>query len=477
MTNFFRCVFNSRYARSSRLAIPAPPSGTLATNFGLGTLIVALGVNAAMPTAASAQESPLAQHLAKAIAEAARMDPTSSPNDHSRHFVFGGALTTLPAELNAALGMQVSLFPTAVPSDGLMYSAGGARELGDRLRMGASLVERAHTVPKGRFTWGFSRQSDNYSKIDGIDLERGELVLYFQHDDGGAAVTPESANDVLEQTIALDFDRNVYSFWASVGVTDRFELDFVVPIVKVDMDTRIVSRIERDVELIPIVHAFNSMLELNTRTTFLSDSATGLGDVSVRAKGALYQSDRGAVAAALTVQFPTGDADELLGSGAFRTQAQFLWSGDYGRMGSHLNAGYSVSFGDASSALTATPAAAVPNAAASTIDLDIPAEINVSAGVDVGLSDYVTLVLGGRGRYLFDSIRFDSRAVQISGFGAPNALVVSDRGEGLMQAFAVIGTVIRLGGKIQANADVMLPILNNGLVPNITALGGFSWAF
>jgi hypothetical protein len=434
------------------------------------------------PARATAQESPLAGHLTKAIAAAARMDPTSVRTidpaaDHTMHFLFGAARTTLPADLNSALGMQVSLFPVAVPSDGLMYSSEGG-EIPNRLRMGASFVERANTVPRGKFTWGFNRQSDNYSKLDGIDLERGELVLYSQHDPGpGRTQVTESPNDVLEQTVSLDFDRNVFAFWGSVGVTDRFELDFVVPVVKVSMDTRIVSRIERAVPLVPIIHAFNELLELNTRTTFLSDSATGLGDVAVRAKGGLYRSDRSAVAAAVTVQLPTGDEDELLGSGAYRTQAQFLWSGDHGRVGSHFNAGYTFSFGEASSALVATPEGAPANAAAEALDLDIPAEINFTGGVDVGLSDYVTLVLGARGRYLFEATRFDARTTQISGFQASNALVVTGRGESLTQAFAVIGTVIRLGSRFQANADILLPVLNNGLVPNVTGLGGFSWAF
>ena len=56
------------------------------------------------------------------------------------------------------------------------------------------------------------------------------------------------------------------------------------------------------------------------------------------------------LAAGLDLRLPTGDKDELLGTGATRAEMTFIYSGDYGRVSPHVNVGYTLSSGESSAA-------------------------------------------------------------------------------------------------------------------------------
>src|SRR4029078_5231081 len=66
-----------------------------------------------------------------------------------------------------------------------------------------------------------------------------------------------------------------------------------------------------------------------------------------------YNFRRGDVtsfAAGLDLRLPTGDKDELLGTGATRAEMAFIYSCHYGRGSPHVNVGYTLSTGESSSA-------------------------------------------------------------------------------------------------------------------------------
>ena len=72
------------------------------------------------------------------------------------------------------------------------------------------------------------------------------------------------------------------------------------------------------------IHSFNGQDSLAVSKTL---SATGLGDMLLRAKYNFVKSDANAIAASIDVRLPTGDKDNLLGSGATQTKLMFLASG------------------------------------------------------------------------------------------------------------------------------------------------------
>jgi hypothetical protein len=126
------------------------------------------------------------------------------------------------------------------------------------------------------------------------------------------------------------------------------------------MRTRVFSQILRptpptDAEehgnAIPI-HAFDP-LGLSNRTTYASAHARGIGDIVLRGKAQLVKTEEGGLAVAVNVSVPTGDEEDLLGTGVLRVEARGIWSQQFGRVGAHLNGGYTTSGGSLPASLTA----------------------------------------------------------------------------------------------------------------------------
>ena len=138
--------------------------------------------------------------------------------------------------------------------------------------------------------------------------------------------------------------------FATYGVTDNFDLGLAVPFVHVDLDARVDGRIFRTASgANSPTHSFDTAGA--DRATFTeSGSSNGLGDMSIRAKYNFLRGDVTSFAAGLDLRLPTGDKDELLGTGATRAEMMFIYSGDYGRVSPHVNIGYTLSSGESSSA-------------------------------------------------------------------------------------------------------------------------------
>src|SRR5262249_34458236 len=118
-----------------------------------------------------------------------------------------------------------------------------------------------------------------------------------------------------------------------------------------------------------------------------SGSASGVGDVVLRAKYNLTRGTSSSVAAAVDLRLPTGDSDNLLGTGGSQAKLFLIAGGGTGRLSPRASAGFTASFGGA--------------------DFlgDLPNEVNYTAGFDAGLHPKVTLTGDLLGRYLLDADR------------------------------------------------------------------------
>ena len=94
------------------------------------------------------------------------------------------------------------------------------------------------------------------------------------------------------------------------------------------------------------------------------------------------------------MRLPTGDKENLLGTGAVQTKLLLIASGEIARFAPHVNFGYTFSHGGLSSSLTTLPTSNLPaNAPTQTqinnetgislVDPHLPDEINYVAGVDI----------------------------------------------------------------------------------------------
>jgi hypothetical protein len=293
-------------------------------------------------------------------------------------------------------------------------------------------------------------------------------------------LNPAFEGDLLEQKLGVDIDRNVFATVFDFGVTDRIDLGVVIPFVKLDMHTRVSSRILRTATAAdPTIHKFDE-LELATRTTYASAHPRGIGDIVVRGKVQLVKTDNGGIAIAVNANLPTGDEEELLGTGAFRTEARFVWSDQFGRVGAHLNGGYTTSGGTLPASFTTPVDPASQRGVAPDGALELPDEITVVGGIEYAVAPRVGISGDIIARQLRNVWTFEGTPATFPGRG-PGGNIPSDLRalgqDNVLQTLAGLGMRVHLGRPLLLSVDVVLPITGDGLMPKTVIVGGFNLAF
>ena len=133
-----------------------------------------------------------------------------------------------------------------------------------------------------------------------------------------------------------------FTTFVTVGVTDRFDLSLALPVLANDMTVVSDATIQRLGTTDPLTHFFRQATgEVGTRRIFTAiRSASGVGDLIVRAKQTLLKGASNGVAVGLDVRLPTGDAMELLGTGTAGLGPFAVWSASFSKVSPHVNAGY-----------------------------------------------------------------------------------------------------------------------------------------
>jgi hypothetical protein len=141
--------------------------------------------------------------------------------------------------------------------------------------------------------------------------------------------------------LSMDLNVSITSMYVTYGVTDRFDLGLVLPIVQADF------RGESNAQIVPfggtsVAHYFsgsptNPVLTANRQSL---GTAAGLGDVTVRAKVNLRDTPQASVAVLVEGRFPTGSEEDLLGAGKFTGRALAVLNSRFGDFSPHVNAGY-----------------------------------------------------------------------------------------------------------------------------------------
>ena len=203
------------------------------------------------------------------------------PGDfNTNNFVNALPLNPAPDALNATLGLQVASFPTVVVWAGVPRSAQAATLADARPALfGSAFAERATTLGARAFALGFSRQGTTFGAVDGLDLQQG-VTMYFEYADccpGNSPLNPELERDLLSEQISVDVHRDVFALVANLGLTGRFDVGALVPIVKVNLEARVHSRILRLATAAdPLINRFD-WLEIANKTLYLARRGERVG--------------------------------------------------------------------------------------------------------------------------------------------------------------------------------------------------------
>jgi hypothetical protein len=471
----------------------------------VGIPLASLVVGVASPAVAHAQQVPLAGLISKIIQEStfnsASLNAAGVLVPHQGHFLVGEALQVSARQMNVDLGEQLLSFPLGSSSGGFSFTTNSMTgEVSPSSEtFGPAFAERAITIGKGQTNVGFAFRSTSFDSFEGVKLDSGGLSFIRQHNDCCNPTTnnqvetnfdPAFERDLLQSNLKLDMTSRASVFFATYGVTDRFDLGLAVPFVHVDIDATVDGRILRlGSGAASSTHSFANGTDRQTFTE--TGSSDGLGDISVRAKYNFLRGDTTALAAFLDLRLPTGDKDQLLGTGATRAEALFIYSGDYGRVSPHVNVGYTFSNGEASDLANTreidydTPG--LNNVTFSDVDLEFPDEFNYTFGVNVAAAPRLTVGFDLHGRTLRDVARFELRDNPYVNRG-PGALpqpTFTSQQEFSLQAergnvnllLGVLGAKVNVAKTLLLNANVLFPMSDAGLKPKPTLVVGLDYVF
>jgi len=200
------------------------------------------------------------------------------------------------------------------------------------------------------------------------------------------------------------------------------------------------------------------------------------------------------LAAGLDLRLPSGDKDELLGTGATRAEMSFIYSGDYGAFSPHVNVGYTLSSGESSIAasdLEVDPnehrVSTVPSLAFADVDLEVPDEFNYVFGVNVAAGPKVTVGFDLRGRTLRDVSRFELRdniypnraagPLPTAAFTSTSEFSLLEEKGTLNLMLGVLGAKVNVAKTLLLNANVLFPLSDGGLKPKPTLVVGLDYVF
>ena len=415
---------------------------------------------------------------------------------HFAHYV-GQAQTTLNQTLSTAIATQLAILPIISPASGFTYkydSAAGAF-VRSSSSFGPIYTERAETIGRGKLSFGLSYQRFRFGSVDGIDLHK--IPAVFSHIPGtgpGGVAEPYEA-DVIQTTnhIQLNIDQTL--LYGTVGITDRLDVSVAIPIESVRMgassDAQIIRVSGPTFVLIPVgtvlpnPHAFNPAGAL-TNTYTSNGSSSGIGDVTFRIKGEVFQSENFRVALAMDVRTPTGDAMQLLGSGAVGIKP-FVAVSAGKRFSPHVNLGYQWN-GNSILAGNLTGTNVTLNSSEQTIvqngpatKKSLPDQLFYSIGADFGATSRLTLVGDYLGQILINTPRvfltsFTTQNIP-GGTGALTLSNISGGQDTVGLNSGAVGFKYNLFDRLLLTGDILFRLDNRGLRQNVTPLIALSYAF
>ena len=243
-------------------------------------------------------------------------DPRFPP--HTAHFS-SDSLATLGLLVTELAGTAAD-FPAVSTVPGFTYRLNPQLEVFERQPgpLGPVFVERPQTLGKGKFDIGISYLFVDFDDLNGEDID-GIQFGELGHNDCCAAPPSPGDPQFENDTATLVFDKfqlqsHVISFFATYGLTDRWDVNVLVPVVHTSLDIRATATVGNQSGA--PVHFFDNETRRTTETRTSDDDKFGVGDVQLRTKFRLMDGDPVGMAGGLAVRFETGDEDDFQGIGA-----------------------------------------------------------------------------------------------------------------------------------------------------------------
>jgi len=184
---------------------------------------------------------------------------------------------------------------------------------------GPLFTERSLLAGRGRASFGMSFSSVSYDNIDGRSLRDGTLV-------STASIFRGDTTPFDVETITLKFRTDTVTLNGTVGITDQLDVSAGIPFIRLNLEGERVDN-----------YRGQQLLQASG-----SASTAGLGDIVLRARYNMYHSGASGMAVGAEVRLPTGDEEDLLGTGSTSFTPRFIGSYEQDRVGIHGEVGYTL---------------------------------------------------------------------------------------------------------------------------------------
>lgn len=250
--------------------------------------------------------------------------------------------------LTDAIGATLGSIPISSTTSGATFRFVGGAPVSTATSAGPIFAERAQTLGRGRLLLGVNATRLRFDRIRGTDLDA--LEYNFAHEDvrePGLGETPSEVDYInVQQSVQLTLLST--ALFATYGVTDRLDVGVAIPVVYASLDGSSTATLRSVTGTLSNAHYFGTdAARANSATASTEGSKTAIGDIAVRAKANLAQSDRFGLAILGDGRLPTGDEDNFTGTGDLAVRALGIASWRFGDFSPHLNGGYAFRAGDA----------------------------------------------------------------------------------------------------------------------------------
>ena len=368
------------------------------------------------------------------------------------------------AQFNTAMVSQLVTLPLPSPASGFTYRLDPSLGVFQRSTQsfGPILAERAETIGAGRVSFGLAFQRFTFDTIEGLDLQKVPAV--FSHDNAHLLGGRE---DVVTTLNSIQATVGQLTTFVTVGVTDRFDVSVALPVLANAMTVVSDANVQRLGTTDPLTHFFRQATgELGTRRVFTAiRSASGVGDLIVRAKQTVLKSASNGVAVGLDVRVPTGDAMELLGTGTAGLGPFAVWSASFNKVSPHVNAGYQW---NGSSVLAGDPATGTSG--------DFPDAVTYAGGADVSVTRRLTVAFDVLGRYIVNAERLHQEVFHALD-GKSTFPDIAFEKASFNALSGSLGLKANLWGRVLLDLNLLFALDSHGVRDKVTPLVGVEYAF
>ncbi len=387
--------------------------------------------------------------------------------NHAAHF--NSAFQSEFRLMNVALTSQLATVPLPSPASGFTYhfDAATGTFMRSTRSFGPILAERGETIGLGKIAFGYTYQFFSYDHLDGVPITN--VPALFTHDNpeaGGGRADVVATVNTIEATVAQ------YTGALTYGITDRIDLSLAVPVVRTRLSllsNATIHRIGTGSNL--GVHFFRDPDAIDgygsTRQFFSESSAAGIGDLVARAKGTVMREGARALAVGLDMRMPTGDEQNLLGSGAMGLKPFAAFSTSLGAFAPHANVAYQWN-----------GKSLIAGSVRESRKADLPDQFTYALGADVLVAPRLSVIVDLFGQRVINSPRLTvTSSVRTGVAGSVTLDDIQFVNESYWSAAGSFGMKGNVASRMLVTFNLRFALADGGLTDRLAPLLGVEWAF